>query len=209
MQPALLVIDLQRWFLEVGAPEKLARVETLIAEANALIDFFHENGLPIVRIQTIHKADGSTWNQWMKEHDTPRLIEGTWEAEGHPEVHTHDTDMVIWKTRHSAFIRTELEAILRTRHVDTVVLAGYSTDACVGLTAIDAYERDFRVMLAQEAILGTNQRQGSLMLGYLHDGFAIEPSPSVSIMKELRAGLGRRAVDQQTEGDGEGERSLC
>lgn len=138
MVPALLVIDLQRWFLEVGPPEKLARVEKLISQVNALIDFFHERELPVVHIYTVHKADGSTWNQWMKEHNTPRLIEGTREAEEHPDVHRCETDVVIRKTRHSAFIRTELEDVLLARAIDTVVLAGFSTDACIGLTAIEA-----------------------------------------------------------------------
>ena len=182
MRPALLVIDLQRWFLEVGPPEKLARVETLIAKTNELIDFFHEKKLLVVQIQTVHKADGSTWNQWMKEHNKGRLIEGTREAEEHPDVHTCDTDVVVRKTRHSAFIRTELEQVLRDRGVDTVVLVGFSTNACVGLTTIEAYERDFKIMLAEEAILGTNQEEGNLMLGHLRNRFAIEPVPNARIM---------------------------
>jgi nicotinamidase-related amidase len=185
MRPALLVIDLQRWFLEVGPPEKLARVGALIANTNALIDFFRDRYLPVVRIQTVHKADGSTWNQWMKEHNTPRLIEGTREAEEHPDVHRCDTDVVIRKTRHSAFIRTELEDVLLARAIDTVVLAGFSTNACVGLTTIEAYERDFKIMLAEDAILGTNQKEGSLMLDYLRNRFAIEPIPNARIMETV------------------------
>ena len=41
MKAALLVIDLQRYYLEVGHDEKLARVGKLIAGTNELIDFFH------------------------------------------------------------------------------------------------------------------------------------------------------------------------
>ena len=54
MRPALLVIDLQRWFLEVGPPEKLTGVEDLIAGANTLIDFFHSERLPVVHVHTVH-----------------------------------------------------------------------------------------------------------------------------------------------------------
>jgi len=185
MRPALLVIDLQRWCLEVGPQEKLARVETLIAKTNDLIDFFHEKDLPVVQIRIIHKADGSTWNQWMREHRTGRMIEGTREAEGHPDVHTCDADVVLTKTRHSAFIRTELEHLLGEREVDTVVLAGFSTNACVGLTAIDAWERDFRIMLAGEAILGTNLDEGDLMQVYLRKRFEIEPLSNAEIMEAV------------------------
>jgi len=40
MRAALLVVDLQRWFLEVGAAEKVSRAGELVRGANALIDFF-------------------------------------------------------------------------------------------------------------------------------------------------------------------------
>ena len=172
MQPALLVIDLQRYYLETGHADKLARVETLVAKTNDLIDFFHGKGLPVVGVQIVHKADGSTWNQAMRPHWTGQsmpgtLTEGTWEAEPHPELHGRPTDSVLTKTRGSAFIRTELEDLLRGLGVDTVVLTGFSTNRCVGLTAIDAWERDFRVVLAGEAVLGTNLADGDLMLAYL------------------------------------------
>ncbi len=60
MKTALLVIDLQRWYLERGQAEKLARVGALIAETNDLIGFFHEHGLPVIHVRIVHKADGST-----------------------------------------------------------------------------------------------------------------------------------------------------
>jgi isochorismate hydrolase len=53
MRPELLVIAMQRWCLEVGPQEKLARVETLIAKTNDLIDFFHEKDLPVVQVRVI------------------------------------------------------------------------------------------------------------------------------------------------------------
>ena len=186
MKTALLVIDLQRWYLERGHAEKLSSVGMLIAKTNELIDFFHKQPLPVVHVQLIHKADGSTWNQSMKPHWTGRategtLTEGTWEAEPHPDLHRRDTDVVLTKTRGSAFIRTNLEDILREREVSAVVLAGYSTNRCVGLTAIDAWERDFRVMLAGEATLGTNSAEGDWMLDYLRRAFDIEPLSNTEI----------------------------
>lgn len=191
MKTALLVIDLQRWYLERGQPEKLARVGALIARTNALIDFFHEHGLPVVHIQLVHKADGSTWNQAMRPHWTGQpqagtVTEGTWEAELHPDVHTHSDDVVVTKTRGSAFIRTALEEILKARGVGTVVLTGYATNRCVGLTAIDAWERDFRVMLAGEAILGTSAADGNLMLDYLTKAFGITALSNAEIKEASR-----------------------
>ena len=194
MRVALLVIDLQRWYLERGHPEKLARVGTLIERTNDLVDFFHEKTLPVVKVQNVHEVDGSTWNQLMKEYWTGQPIEGTviegiWEAERHPDVHTHDTDVVLTKTRSSAFIRTKLDDLLRKQKVDTVVLAGFAINRCVGLTAIDAWERDFRVMLAGEAILGTNVADGDLMLNYLSKAFGIEPFSNAEIKRDVTKNL--------------------
>ena len=186
MTPALITIDLQRYYLEVGHEDKLARVGALIANTNDLMDCFHGHALPIVRIQLAHKADGSTWNQQMKPHWTGEalqgtLTEGTWEAEPHPELDQHETDIVVTKTRGSAFLRTDLEDTLRALGVDTVVVAGFSTDRCVGLTAIDAWERDFKVILAGDAVLGTNPADGQLMLDYLEKAFAIEPVSNAEV----------------------------
>jgi nicotinamidase-related amidase len=192
---ALLVIDLQRYFLDVGHEEKLARVGTLIAKTNELIDLFHAQDVPVVKIQIVHKADGSTWNQGMKPHWTGQpikgtLTEGTREAEQHPGVHTHPSDIVVTKTRGSAFIRTELETILTGLRVDTVVLTGFSTNRCVGLTAIDAWERDFKVILAGDAILGTDLANGELMLNYLRNAFGIKTLSNEEIQKLVAVGQG-------------------
>jgi nicotinamidase-related amidase len=185
MKAAVLVIDLQRWFLEVGPPEKLERVRTLVAKTNELLDAFHQRQLPVIVVQTIHQADGSTWNQWMKEHNTGRLIEGSREAEAHPALRTFEADVMVRKTRHSAFIRTDLERILRQLGVDCVVLAGFSTNLCVGLTAIEAWERDFRVLLAGEAILGTTPEEGDRMLDYLRSRFEMVAVPNAYICEAL------------------------
>ena len=194
MTPALLTVDLQRYYLEVGHEDKLTRVHALIANTNDLIEWFHRYALPIIRIQVVHRTDGSTWNQQMKPHWTgdvlnATLTEGTWEAEAHPDLVEHETDIVVIKTRSSAFVRTDLEDTLRALGVDTVVVAGFSTNRCVGLTALDAWERDFRVILAGDAILGINPLNGQLMLDYLKRVFAIEPVSNAEVKRRVEDGL--------------------
>ena len=180
---ALLVIDLQKWFLEVGSEEKLHLVHGLISKTNELIQYFEANKLPVIKIQTVHKADKSTWNQWALENNSGRLLEGSKEAEYSPEVHVTENETVITKTRLSAFLRTNLENTLRQLQCDEVVICGYSTDNCVGQTAIDAYEYDFKVTLAGEAILGTQIEYGKLMLDSLKRRFEIIPKTNKEIFE--------------------------
>ncbi len=96
-------------------------------------------------------------------------------------------EILLRKTRFSAFLRTNLEEQLRDLKVDTVVMCGFSTNACVGLTAIDAFDRDFRVLLAGDAVLGTNEAQGELMLDYLNARIGVEPLNHAQIMSRIVA----------------------
>ena len=185
MNPALLVIDIQRGFF--SKPEQQLGLQALTSRINKLIDLFHRLELPIIHVLTVHKADGSTRDLWMRRNNRFSMVYGTPDAEECPEVHRYETDIVVIKTRHSAFIRTDLEAILGRMQVDSVVLTGFSTNACVGLTAIEAYERDFDVFLAQEAVLGCDQPRADLMLKYLHTEFAIDPVSISSIVERIAA----------------------
>jgi nicotinamidase-related amidase len=60
-------------------------------------------------------------------------------------------EAVISKTRYSAFAHTGLAEQLHANGVDTLVLAGLTTECCVASSAWDAFERDFHVFLAADA----------------------------------------------------------
>jgi nicotinamidase-related amidase len=56
------------------------------------------------------------------------------------------------KKRYSAFYATDLEFLLQRRNVDTLILAGINTTTCVLCTAFEATNRDFRVVIASDAV---------------------------------------------------------
>jgi ureidoacrylate peracid hydrolase len=60
-------------------------------------------------------------------------------------------EMIVTKTRYSAFHDTDLAARLRAAGIDTVVICGLTTECCVDATARDAYQRDFHVFVASDA----------------------------------------------------------
>ena len=62
------------------------------------------------------------------------------------------------KTRDSAFFRTELEDLLASRGIESIALAGVSTESCIATTAADAYARDLRVVLVDEAVASVDPR---------------------------------------------------
>lgn len=60
-------------------------------------------------------------------------------------------ETVLNKTSHSAFTSTEIEAALTAGGIEQVVIGGWATNACVGLTARDAADRGFETFLVEDA----------------------------------------------------------
>jgi len=161
MRPALVIIDMQHWFFR--SEERRIKLPELISSINELIDFANEKNIPIYQVLTIHKEDKSTWNNVMKKHNFAALLEGSKEAELLPEIKFDSTQEVIIKTRQSTFIRTNFEDKLEERNIDTIILCGVFTHGCVGRTAIDAYERDFNVILARDSSFSHLKNQEEVM----------------------------------------------
>ena len=100
----------------------------------------------------------------MKKHNFSALLEGSDEAELLPNIEFDSSQEVIIKTRQSTFIRTNFEEILKKKGINTLILGGVFTHGCVGRTAIDAYERDFNVILAKDASFSHIKNQEKSML---------------------------------------------
>lgn len=54
--------------------------------------------------------------------------------------------------RDIAFFRTDLDELLANLKVDSLVLAGVNTHACIRTAAVDGFQRDFEIILADDAI---------------------------------------------------------
>ncbi|MFP7299632.1 cysteine hydrolase family protein [Neobacillus niacini] len=70
------------------------------------------------------------------------------------------------KTRYSAFAGTDLEIKLRERGVTEVHLVGVCTDICVLHTAVDAYNKGFKIVIYKEAVASFNQKGHEWALGH-------------------------------------------
>lgn len=60
------------------------------------------------------------------------------------------------KTRYSAFAGTDLEIKLRERGITEVHLVGVCTDICVLHTAVDAYNKGFKIVIYKDAVASFN-----------------------------------------------------
>jgi ureidoacrylate peracid hydrolase len=97
---------------------------------------------------------------------TGGMVRGTWDADVIDELAPLPDEVVIDKTRYSAFFGTDLEERLRALAVDTLIVCGVTTNICVESTVRDAFFRDIRVVVPSD---GTAAVTPELHEGALRD----------------------------------------
>ena len=78
-----------------------------------------------------------------------------------------DDDYFVLKPKHSAFFATTLYTLLEYLGAKRLVLAGYSADNCVMITAIDAYMRDFELFVPPDCIASASPEDKQHALEYM------------------------------------------
>ncbi len=79
------------------------------------------------------------------------LLLGSWGTEFHEKLELQNSDLVIVKHRVNAFYATPLEAILRAQSIKHLILTGTATNMAIEHTARDAHDRDYSVVVLQDA----------------------------------------------------------
>ena len=154
---ALLVIDVQGEYFDPDGPAFVEHGRDIVENVNRLVDAFRTQGLPIVFIKHMNRADGSDagrMGDFAGPDEEDSFIEGTPRVEFIPELHTEPSDVVVVKRRYSAFLGTDLEAVLHTARVRALVTCGLMTSFCCETTARDAHGRDYEVLFAVDAVEG-------------------------------------------------------
>jgi biuret amidohydrolase len=164
---AVVAIDMHRGHLDPAVatlPLPAERCGPLIKRAAALFADLRARGVPIVHVVTEYRdaAEIAANPFWKAAHDDSTkarqgiLRHNLAESAGTeiiPELHDPRDVVVRTKKRYSVFTPTDLEFVLRRRlGADTVILAGVNTTTCVLCAAFEATNRDFRVVVAADAV---------------------------------------------------------
>jgi nicotinamidase-related amidase len=140
-------------------------VAPVIANAVRLLEAARAAGLLVAYACAAHRADGRTvartvtdtdnrlrpWGESGPRERVPIVAAGTWEAQVIDELAPRPEDYAVPKYRWSAFHGTYLDLALRTLAIDTIVLAGGSTDVGVASTAFAARDLDYSLVIASDA----------------------------------------------------------
>ena len=174
----LLVVDVQVDFAAAdGAMGRLgldlAAVEQAIGRLELLLAQARRSAVPIGFARTVTRPETdppvlrALYERLGAGADAVAICRvGTSGAEFHRLV-PEPGDLLVAKTRYSCFAGTELEATLRARGIDTVVVTGLTTDCCVDGTARDAFARDFHVFVVADACADYEEDHHRAALGAL------------------------------------------
>lgn len=178
---ALIIIDMLNDFLRDWEEVQVAG---LIGNTNELVRALRQAGAPVIWVRQEFKPDLTDAFLDMRDKDISITIEGTEGAQIHDGLARRADDIVIIKKRYSAFFGTNLDEVIATAGIDELVLCGINTHACIRMAAIDAYQRDIRVVLARDCIGSYDDEHARVSLAYV-DGKIARVSDSADIIRSL------------------------
>jgi ureidoacrylate peracid hydrolase len=154
----VLVIDVQNEFCaRDGAFHRVGHeidlVEAMVPRLLTLIERAREAGCPVIFVRANYDEHFLAPN-WGDPDircnlTVPRCRTGTWGFDFY-KVQPLPHEIVVTKHRYSAFIETELDTILRSLGVETLILTGVATNVCVESTARDGFMKDYYIVVVDD-----------------------------------------------------------
>lgn len=154
----LLIFDMMNDFLVPGAPLENVEVrEALLPRLKKLINLCRSKGILVMYTSHGHRRDGSDMGLtalfWKNVREGRALIKDTEGVKIYHEIYPQPGDVVIEKRRYSAFFGTDLDIVLKTKDIDTLIICGAATNIGCEATARDAFNRDLKVIFPSDGNL--------------------------------------------------------
>src|SRR3974390_2646837 len=163
-QAALVIIDMQRVFLEPGGfgealGNDVSRLQAAVEPCRQVLDAARRVGMLVIHTREGHRPDLSDAPPHKVQRGDPALRIGARGPMGRilirgepghdiiAELYPRDGEPVIDKPGKGAFYQTDLELMLRNRGIDTLLVAGVTTEVCVNTTVREANDRGFRCVV--------------------------------------------------------------
>ncbi|MCH7959113.1 MAG: cysteine hydrolase [Candidatus Hydrogenedentes bacterium] len=149
---ALLVMDVQND--QYGLVEKAGQAGPLL---DTLCDTIHgarQAGMPVIYVVVQYRIGypeahpRNRFQVFNKEKN--RLQEGSEEAQIHSDVAPEPGDIIVTKRRVNAFFNTDLDTVLRSLGIETIVLTGIATRGVILSTTRHAADADYEIVILED-----------------------------------------------------------
>lgn len=163
--PALLIVDMQNDFVRKDAPMEVPDARVTIPQQQELLAFCREIGIPIIYTKFVAGPKRTLMWEWSPQlappiwacqrayrrlyHDVGKELDC---ADIIDEIYPAPNDHLVEKYGYGAFSNTNLEDILRSLHVESLVVTGTVTQICVEETAREAFHHGYRTTIVSDAV---------------------------------------------------------
>ena len=166
-KPALLVIDMQKYFCQPGAPAHSPRFEAIIPQVQKLIDTFEKHNYPIYATRYYSSSQHDPVVRWW---GTALPRESEWfDMDSRLEL---GKAIILDKDLYGTFSSTDIDQELRNMGCDAVVICGVMTDLCCETTAREAFQENYDVLFTADGTATGSDLLHMGTLATLAHGFA-------------------------------------
>jgi ureidoacrylate peracid hydrolase len=200
---AFVVVDMQNYFVHPDYQGAVPMAQEIVPHINRLAEATRAAGGHVIWIKN---ATNDTRESWSVFHDwlmTPERRDRRYASmelghEGHAlwsELDVRSEDAQIVKTRFSAFIQgsSDLEAYLRGRGIDTLLIGGTATHVCCESTARDAMMLNFKVVMVADVLATYDDVTQNASLAAFYSNFGDVQTVDEAIAS-MKRGLGQAAA---------------
>jgi ureidoacrylate peracid hydrolase len=198
---ALVVVDMQNAWVMEGQPAYGAINRTIVPNINRLATALRSAGGAVAWVKMCTSPEAMA--SWGRFHDfivdpglrarwTAALTEGNVGFDLWHELDVQPGDDIVVKTRYSALVQgaSDLEARLRKRGIETVIITGTATNTCCEATARDANMLNFKTVVVSDATTARSDAEHNAALSSLFNLFAdVMTTQEVIERAEASAGL--------------------
>ena len=215
---AVIVVDMQNDFGSDGGMMALAGIDisgnkAVIPATARVLAAARQAGILVVYLKMGFRADLSDAGapdapNWLKhlplrageETTTPHgtasriLVRDTWNTDIVAELQPEPTDVVLYKHRYSGFYQTDLDKVLASRSIKSLIFTGWTTSVCVESTLRDAMFRDYRCLVLKDCTaepigkgLPRSNHEASLLAIEILFGWVSESAKLVAALEKHRA----------------------
>jgi len=163
---ALVVVDMQRGFLDTGEAMAVPPAREIIPAIQTLLGVFRARRLPVVFTEFVYSESVPVLIGALHPEHKPAApgaprgfgvpssscLEGTASAETVPDLAPLPDEIIVRKRGYDAFAGTFLDRALRARNVTSLVVTGTMTDICVLATVTGALHREYRVTVVEDGV---------------------------------------------------------
>jgi ureidoacrylate peracid hydrolase len=175
---AHVCVDMQVGFVAQGAPIEVPMTRRITGTINRISEAVRESGgVNVFTRYTYDPAEKVSWDYWFKSYLGPTQLEAQakmsrgqpdWEID--PAMDVTADDIIVDKTRFSALIpeTCDMDAQLKARGIDTLIITGTLTNCCCESTARDALQMGYKVIFMSDAnaTLSDEEHLGTLLSMY-------------------------------------------